>query len=339
MSNLYVKYRPKQWDEVLGNTKMIANLRALIEQENPPHAYLLSGPSGCGKTTIARIAATALGCSDLDFNEVDSADFRGIDMVRDLRHKSGYTGLKGLRRVWLIDECHKLTNDAQNALLKGLEDPPDHCFYFLATTDPDRLIKTVRGRCIPQEVEPLSMNDMVRLLSNVCNLEGRPLGKNVLRAIAKRHSDPAVDLNDEANFSKPACYPRFALQLLAKVIVAPEKEQLAVIEKDSEVHTTAANVVKTLLSHGGWQKVRAELVKLSDDDVESVRWGCINYCREILLKGPPGQHGTAADIIDALKMPFFNSGLAGLTLACYTISPPAAEPIKQKPKNRPENGI
>src|SRR5690606_3369465 len=107
-----------------------------------PHAMLFTGPSGCGKTTLARILRVKLRCSDNDFQEINAADFRGIDSIRSMRQQVGAAPLGGDSRIWLIDEAHSMTADAQNAFLKLLEDTPRHVYFFLATTDPQKLKKT-----------------------------------------------------------------------------------------------------------------------------------------------------------------------------------------------------
>ena len=311
--SLYQKYRPARFEDVVGNGEMIANLQNLLTQPDPPHAYLLTGPTGCGKTTIGRIAATRLGCSADDFIELDSADFRGIDTIRTMRHNAQFKALRGDRRVWLIDECHKLTNDAQNALLKGLEDPPQHCFFFLATTEPDRVLETIHSRCIRQNVRPLTMTEMMLLIGRISRAEGHPLARNILRAIAQRHV--TVDIDSKGD-DIPACYPRFALQLLEKVLASPPEDAARVIEADEGLRETIDSLVVAMLKRQGWHAVAKALSRLTDDDVERVRWGCMNYCKTVLLKG---EDDMAAEIIANLHQPFFQSGLAGLTMACFNI--------------------
>ncbi|KKK50168.1 hypothetical protein LCGC14_3127730 [marine sediment metagenome] len=123
--SLYVKYRPKSFEEMSGNVEVITYLReALSDLEKCPKVFLFFGETGTGKTTIARIISEQLGCGELDYVEVDSANFRGIDTVRELRKSSRFHASKpGGSRVWVIDEVHKATTDAQNALLKLLEEP------------------------------------------------------------------------------------------------------------------------------------------------------------------------------------------------------------------------
>ena len=108
---------------------------------------LFTGPSGTSKTTLARIYKNHIGCSDMDFVELNAANFKGIDTVRDIIRDMNLSPMKGPVRMWLIDECHKMTNDAQNAFLKSLEDVPSHVRFCLATTDSSKLLKTLVSRC------------------------------------------------------------------------------------------------------------------------------------------------------------------------------------------------
>lgn len=184
--SLYNKYRPKEFSEVIGNEAAVSYLETISEEEEErAHVFLLHGPTGCGKTTLARIASKEIGCSENNTTEIDSATFRGIDTVRELRKTSRYQSIGGGSRVWIIDEIHKMTTDAQNALLKLLEDHPSNCYYILCTTEPEKLLPTVRGRAIQLEVKPLTDPQMFSLLKRVVKGQDQKLKKSVYDQITE----------------------------------------------------------------------------------------------------------------------------------------------------------
>ena len=298
--SLYIDHRPTSFDQVAGNEKLVEQFRALLAKDDPPHAYLLMGPSGCGKTTIGRIVSRELGVSDDDFVEVDSADFRGIDTIRDMRRNALYRAMRGERRMWLLDECHKLSNDAQNALLKGLEDPPAHAYFVLCTTDPDKLLPTIRGRCVAFQVQRLTEREMVRLLHKVSSAEGARVDRQVLAAIADRADGHSRD----------------ALQILEKVLAVQADDRMGVVEDSETLKSTTTRLVQALLGQRGWRAVAEEIKKIGDDDLEQVRRGVLGYCTRVLTGG---DNDKAGEILEEFAEPFFNSGLAGLVLACYRV--------------------
>ena len=158
---LYKKHRPKNLKRVFGQSVAIGTLKPLIEAKQVPHSLLLTGPSGCGKTTLARILVKELKCAKADFMEVNCADFRGIDTVRDIRTRMMQAPIGGDCRVWLIDEAHMLTSAAQTAFLKMLEDTPDHIYFFLATTHPQKLLKTIKTRCTEIKLKEMTAKYLI----------------------------------------------------------------------------------------------------------------------------------------------------------------------------------
>ncbi len=144
---LYRKYRPKTFDEVLGQDNIVAILKSAIKSGRVSHAYLFAGSRGTGKTSVARILAKEIGCSDIDLIEIDAASSRGIDEIRALREAVHFSPFQGPVKVYIIDEVHMLTKEAFNALLKTLEEPPKHVVFVLATTEPEKVPETIISRC------------------------------------------------------------------------------------------------------------------------------------------------------------------------------------------------
>lgn len=162
------RYRPGQFDEVIGQDHVAQTLRNAIEADRVAHAYLFCGPHGCGKTSMARIFAKALVCEqgpttqpcsecdfchdimrgqDVDVQEIDGASNNSVDQVRSLREQAGYIPTRARYKIYIIDEVHMLSTAAFNALLKTLEEPPPHVKFILATTDPHKMPDTVLSRC------------------------------------------------------------------------------------------------------------------------------------------------------------------------------------------------
>ena len=144
---LYRKYRPRTFEEVLGQDHVVAVLKNAVKLNRISHAYLFSGPRGTGKTSVARILARDVGCADIDLLEIDAASSRGIDEIRALRDAVRLVPFKSPYKVYVIDEVHMLTREAFNALLKTLEEPPKHAIFILATTEAAKVPETIVSRC------------------------------------------------------------------------------------------------------------------------------------------------------------------------------------------------
>jgi len=144
---LYTKYRPQNFDDVLGQGHVVDTLRSAAESGSISHAYIFSGTRGTGKTSLARIFAKAIGTTDRDLYEMDAASNRGIDEIRALRDEIHSLPFESKYKVYIIDEAHMLTKEAFNALLKTLEEPPEHVVFILATTEFSKLPDTIVSRC------------------------------------------------------------------------------------------------------------------------------------------------------------------------------------------------
>ncbi len=192
------KYRPKTFDEVVGQEHVTNALKSAIAANKVAHAFLFSGPRGVGKTTCARILAKEINKakpqtpgllefngSDLDIMEIDGASNRGIDEARTIRENAMFVSMSGGYKFYIIDEVHMLTEPAFNALLKTLEEPPAHVKFIFATTDPDKVPTTIRSRCQHFNFKRLSLDIIKAQLKAICKTENLVVDEEAYFAIAR----------------------------------------------------------------------------------------------------------------------------------------------------------
>ena len=185
------KWRPKTFDNVVGQSHITTILKNSIEQNKVSHAYLFSGPRGVGKTTVARIMSCMLNNVELiensiDIVELDGASNRGIDEIRDIKESARYAPAQGKYKIFIIDESHMLTKEAFNALLKTLEEPPPHVLFILATTEYHKLPLTIISRCQRYTFKRISTNTTVSYLSKILKEEGFESDEKALKAISSK---------------------------------------------------------------------------------------------------------------------------------------------------------
>ena len=169
---LYRKYRPEKLSQLVGQEEAVSLITQQIKKDNLGHAYLFSGPRGVGKTSLARIIATQLGCDPtFDITEIDAASNNKVDDIRDMNESVNFIASSpGQKRVYILDEVHMLSNAASNAFLKTLEEPPEHIIFILATTEPERVLETVKSRTthivfkkISEDIEDLNGDQIAEI--------------------------------------------------------------------------------------------------------------------------------------------------------------------------------
>jgi DNA polymerase III gamma/tau subunit len=306
---LYKRHRPQKLSEVIGQPHAIAQLRKSLQTNKVDHSILFNGPTGTGKTTLMRIMRRALKCSKNDYVEINTADFRGIDTIRDLRRNLSLAPLGGACRVIAIDECHSLSRDAQNAILKLLEDTPAHVYFMLGTTDPQKLLAALLGRCTEVKLKALSQDDLELLIREVIKKESLVICEEIISEIATAANGSA----------------RKALVILDAVSKAEgdedQKRAIAVTSIDKDL---AFGLAKLLMwgKKKDWTPVAIQLQKMKDEDPEGVRHCVLGLARAMIVgkegKPPSMQNASRAyDCLNAFEDNFWDSHGPGLALACW----------------------
>jgi DNA polymerase-3 subunit gamma/tau len=203
---LHLKYRPQRFAEVVGQGAVVQTLANAIRLGRVAPAYLFCGPRGTGKTSSARILAKSLNCeqgptpdpcqvcsqcraitagSSLDVVEIDAASNTGVDNIRELIERAQFAPVNSRYKVYVVDECHMLSNAAFNALLKTLEEPPPRVVFVLATTDPQRVLPTIVSRCQRFDFRRIPLEEMVAHLGKIAAQEGIPITPEALHLVAQ----------------------------------------------------------------------------------------------------------------------------------------------------------
>src|SRR4051794_32456143 len=208
------RYRPQRFEDVVGQDHVVQALRNALRMNRVTHAYLFSGTRGVGKTSMARIFAKCLNCvtgptdtpclecdicqaiavgQDVDVIEIDGASNNGVEAVRELRQNAGLRPSRARYKIYYIDEVHMLSTGAFNALLKTLEEPPEHVKFFFATTEPNKIPITVLSRCQRYDFAGIAPEAIVGALESICRREGVEVEPEALRTVARRASGSLRD--------------------------------------------------------------------------------------------------------------------------------------------------
>ncbi len=293
----YRTWRPKNWDEVTGQDHVIKTLRHAVQNGRITHAYLFSGPRGTGKTTTARLLAKAVNCTNedqskrpdnecafckqvndgefLDLIEIDAASNTSVEDVRDLREKINYSPTQAKYKVYIIDEVHMLSTPAFNALLKTLEEPPEHAIFILATTDIFKIPATVLSRCQRYEFRRISVQQMVDYLRPRIEKEKISIDDDALLFIARQSTGSmrdAISLLDQLASSGEKITLAFA-----QVVLGTATNQLVIDLTNALIHRDHARGL--------------EIIQIAQDagsDTRQFARQVVDYLRALMLAKAEG---------------------------------------------------
>ena len=304
--NLYNKHRPKSFDEIIGNGKILTALTKKLTGKTIPNVILLSGDFGCGKTTIARIIPSILKVHPSDVKEMNNASLRGIDDMRAVEESSKSKPMNPTSKykIYIFDEFHAVSADAKNAVLKWTEDPPKHVISIICTTEPQKLGKGLLSRCLKFAVKPLTDIEMQDLLEGVAKKEGITVKNKVMSAIVS---------------SSSGC-PRAAINLLEMVEGLSLQEALEVIDSGESENPQLNKLFQALLK-SDWESC-SEIIKGVTETPETVRRIGLGYFSAMILnsKGKPNTFTKKAILIlDAFSDPWYDSGKSNMIRSCYGI--------------------
>lgn len=265
-SALINRYRPLAWSEVIGHEAQLKALQRALKSGSRPHAYLFTGPSGIGKTTCARILGRELNA---DILEIDAASNNGVDAMRQLVEFSQHTSFVGDGlRLMIIDECHALSRAAWQAILKLLEEPPNHCFLALCTTEFVKVPETIVTRCFHTTFKPLSNTEMEDLITVVSDLEEWIVDKDVFALTIQAATGQ----------------PRKGLSILQAVHDAPSRDEAKRVISLVEASDPMIELLQHLLAgKRSWKQVRASLQKIEAESFEEASIHAGRYIAGALL--------------------------------------------------------
>lgn len=267
--NITERYRPKDLSGVLGQSHITKSLQKIIE-ERKHSTFLFEGPSGTGKTTLARICAEMLDCRGFDLIEMDGASNSGVDDMRSLAEQQHSFPMGGGSRVFIIDECQRLSKNAWDALLKACESPPPGNYWFFCTTEVSKVPKTIRTRCTEYKLKPVSPNVIMELLEEVRDTEALAVEDEHLSRIAGSVSGS----------------PREALLKLQQADGLSEDELEAMLSVDQGV--PGGYDLAKLLSDKGFDAKEAMdlLTRMKDESPEAIRQVVRAYFTTFVMRAP-----------------------------------------------------
>ena len=289
------KYRPKSLKTFIGNENVISSLEKVI---NTVQVFLFHGPRGTGKTTLARIIARQNKVDfEFDLYEMNCANKTGVEDARNLEEMAFSLPSFGDKKAFILDEAHRLTGNAQDSLLKVLEEPPSHTIFILCTTNPQKIISTIRGdsRTFDYGLKPLKADEIKRLLKRVIKKEAIEISPKVMKAIIKNCQG----------------IPRTSLVMLEKVIDISPNKAIKLLQKDSEEDTNLFELSMSLINGESWKVIKQYLSDLPDD-IERARKSIFGIIGAIADKSYDNKQKDLHYLQGAFEDNLYDNGLSGL---------------------------
>ncbi len=326
-SAIYRDYRPERFEDVIGQDAIVRILKNQISTGRIGHAYLFSGLRGTGKTTTARIFAKAVNCENggvepcctcsacqdikkgtfMDVVEMDAASNNGVDDIRSLREELNYPPVRAKKKIYIIDEVHMLSTSAANAFLKVLEEPPEYVIFILATTDPQKLPKTILSRCTRLDFRRVSEEDIIKNMMKICEARGMKAEPEALAAIAEKadgsvrdslsileqcmFSNDTIILEKEVNEIIGIAGRSALMDLTARVMEGQISEALLAIDRMLRSGVDAKDLLRQWLGHfrnlllAKFSADPAKALEMSEENINRLRLQGSEVTSEFINRG------------------------------------------------------